>query len=45
MRDKNLPRMGLEPAQMLTTRHTFVCFDVTSHVEIDCARSSLCQAR
>ena len=24
------------------TRHKFVCFDVTSHIDIDCARSSLC---
>ena len=44
MRDINLPQVGLELAHLLTTRHKFVCFDVTSHVDIDCARSSLCQA-
>ena len=24
-------------------QHKFACFDVTSRVDIDCARSSLCQ--
>ena len=33
-----------ELAQLLTIRHKFVYFDVTSPVEIDCARSSLCLA-
>ena len=28
--------------QLLTIRHKFLCFDVTFHVDIDCARSSLC---
>ena len=45
MRDIKLPQMGLELARLLTTRHKFVCFDVTSRVGIDCARSFLCQAR
>ena len=44
MRDIKLPQAGLELAHLLTTRHKSVCFDVTSHVDIDCARSSLCQA-
>ena len=42
--DIKLPQVGLELAWLLTTRHKFVSFDVTSHVDIDCARSSLCQA-
>ena len=37
--------LGLEPAQLLTTRHKSLCFDVTSRVDIDCARPPLCQAR
>ena len=45
MRDIKLLQMGLGLAQLLPTRHKFVCFRVTSHVDIDCARSSLCQAR
>ena len=45
MRDIKLPQVGFEPAQLLTTRHKFVCFNVTSRVDIHCARSSLCQAR
>ena len=45
MRDMKLPQVGLELAHLLTTRHRFLCFNVTSHVDIDCARSSLCQAR
>ena len=45
MRDIELPQVGLEFARLLTTRHKFVCFGVSSSVDIDCARSSLCQAR
>ena len=30
--------------RLLTTRHKFVWFDVTSPVDIDCARSSFCVA-
>ena len=45
MRDIKLPRLKFELACLLTTRHKFVCFDITSRVEIDYARSSLCQAR
>ena len=44
MRDIELPQVGLELARLLTTRYKFVCFDVTSRVDID-ARSSLSQAR
>ena len=39
-----LPQVGLELPRLLTTRHKFVCFVVTSSVHIECARSSLCQA-
>ena len=45
MRDIKLPQVGLELAYLLTTRHKIVCFEVTSRVDIDCARSSLCQAQ
>ena len=45
MRDIKLPQVEVELAVLLTTWHKFVCFDVTSRVDIDCARSSLCQAR
>ena len=45
MTDVKLPQVGLELARLLTTRHRFVRFDFTSRVEIDCARSSSCQAR
>ena len=45
MRDIKSPQVGLELARLLTTRHKFVCFDVTSRVDIDCARLSLFQAR
>ena len=45
MRDIKLRQVGLELARLLTTRHNFVCIDVTPRVEIDCARPSLCQAR
>ena len=38
-------QVTLELARLLTTRHKFVCFDVTSRAEINCARSSLFQAR
>ena len=38
-----LPQVGLELVWLLTTRHKFVCFSVTSRVDIDCARSSLYQ--
>ena len=44
MRDIKLPQLGLKLAWPLTTRHKFVCFDATSRVDIDCAKSSLCQA-
>ena len=44
MRDIKLPLMGLETAWLLTTKRKIVYFDVTSRVNIDCARSSLCQA-
>ena len=37
-------KMGLELAWLLTSRHKFVCFDVTACEDINCARSSLCQA-
>ena len=40
-----LPQVGLQLVWLLTTRHNFVCFDVTSRVDIDCARPSFCQAR
>ena len=45
MRNIELPQVWLELARLLTTRHKFVCFGVTSSVDIDCARSSLCQVR
>ena len=45
MRDIKLPQVGLELVRLLGTRHKFVSFHVTSHVDIDCARLSLCQAR
>ena len=45
MRVIKLPQAGLELARLLTTMHKLVCFDFTSLVDIDCARSSLCQAR
>ena len=45
MRDIKLPQVGLELARLLKTRHKFVCFNVTSRADIDCVRSSLCQAR
>ena len=45
MRDIKLPRLRFELARRQTTTHKFVCFDVTSRVDIDYARSSLCQAR
>ena len=32
MRDIKLPQVGLELARLLTTRHKFVCFDITSRV-------------
>ena len=44
MRDIKLPQVGLEAARLLTTNHKFVCFNITSRVDIDCARSFLCQA-
>ena len=40
-----LPQVGLKLVWLLTTRHKFVCFSITSRVDIDCARSSLCLAR
>ena len=43
MRDIKLPNVGLELARLLITRHKFVCFGVTSHVDINCAKSSLCR--
>ena len=45
MKDIKLPQVGLKLPRLLTTRHKFVCFDVTSRVDIDCARSSLCEGR
>ena len=45
MKDIKLPQVGLKLSYLLTTRHKFLCFDGTSRVDIDCARSSLCQAR
>ena len=45
MRDIKLTQVGLELAHLLTTRHKFVCFDVTSRVGIHCARLILRQAR
>ena len=44
MTDVKLPQVRLEVTRLLTTRHKFVCFDVTFRVDIGCARSSLCQA-
>ena len=43
MREIKLPQVGLEVAWLLTNTHKFVCFGVTSHVDIDYTRSSLCQ--
>ena len=34
MRDIKLPQVGLELARLLTTRHKFVCFGVTSCVDM-----------
>ena len=45
MWDIKLPQVVLKLARLLTTRHKFVCFEVTSRVNIDYVRSSLCQAR
>ena len=45
MGDIKLPQVGLKLARLLTTRHKFVCFGVTSRVDINCARSSLCRGR
>ena len=42
MRDIKLQQVGLELARLLTVTRKFVCFDVTSRVDMDCARSSLC---
>ena len=44
MRDIKLPQVEPKLARLLATRHKFVCSNVTSRVDIDCARSSLCQA-
>ena len=44
MEDIKFPQVGLELSRLLTTRDMFVCLDVTSCIDIDCARSSLCQA-
>ena len=44
MRDVKLPQVRLEPAWLLTTKHKFVCFNVTSRTDIGSARSSFCQA-
>ena len=40
-RNITLSQVVLKLALVLTTTHKFVCFDVTSCVEIDCARSAL----
>ena len=34
MRDIKLRQVGFELAQLLLTRHKFVCFNVTSHVDM-----------
>ena len=44
MRDMKLLQVGVELAQLLTTSHQFVRFDIPSSVDIDCARPSWCQA-
>ena len=44
MRAIKLGQVGLELPRLLTTRNKFVCVGVTSCVDIDCARLSLCQA-
>ena len=44
MRAIKLGQAGLELPRLLTTRNKFVCVGVTSRVDIDCARLSLCQA-
>ena len=43
IRDIKLPQAGLKLAQLLAVRNMFLCFDVTSRVDIDCTRLSLCQ--
>ena len=43
MRHIKLPEVGLELAWLLTIAHKFVYFGVTSRVDIDYTRSSLCQ--
>ena len=35
----HIPQLELELAQLLTVRHGFMCFDVTSHVDNDWDRS------
>ena len=37
-------RWGSRTFPLVKTRHNLVCFDVTSPVDIDCARSSFCLA-
>ena len=44
MRDRKLSQLGLELTQLLTTMHIVWRFDATSRVEIDCTKSSFCQA-
>ena len=39
-----LAQVRLELPRLLTTTHKLVCVGVTSCVDIDCARLSLCQA-
>ena len=40
-RKQSYLRWAHEVARLLTTRHVFVCFDVTSPADIDCVWSSL----
>ena len=41
MRDITLSQVGLKLAQVITNRHKFVCFDVTSVADIYCARTGV----
>ena len=44
MKDIKLPQLRLKLGHLLINRRKLVCFDVASCVDIDCGRSSLCQA-
>ena len=45
MRDIKLPQVRLELARLLTTRHKFVCFDVTSRVDNEFASERKSEGR